>query len=726
MLMGMGAAVLPIVLHLLSRARYRDVDWAAMMFLDGADAPRRRNSRFTQWLLLGSRSLVIALLAAALARPVVRGAWAGQRAAGHLTAALLLDCSASMGFDENGRTRFQMAQAAARQILRNLRPGDRVSLILLGSPRSAADMEPTADLRAVESRVDDARVEPGSASVREGFDLAAEILARYGKSDRDIYLVTDRQALTWRGVDDAWAADFRQRLRAAGQSTRLFVLPVGGADADNLAVESARVVNPPAIAGQPTDVEVIVRNYGSVQHAAVPVSLEGAALNASERAVSLAAGQSAPAVFSVTFTHPGAQALTARLRSSGYTGDDQLDLAVNVIAPIRVLIVSGDERAGGFRGAGNYLSWALAPRKSAGVPGADPCNVTVVAADAWSEADLSKYQVVVLADVERFTAPQAQALDKFVYSGGGLLIAPGTLCRVDDYNARLYRDGAGVMPAQLQPPTSADGSDATTILGLSTDHPVFQFLRGRVELPSAQIIRYFPATPRQVRADVLARCMNDNPLLIQGRSEGGGRTLLLTTSLDADWSSLPLTNFYLPFVQSAVRYLADGAVPSGNLAPGKAILIRFDDPNPSRVITLDRPDGRRVKLEAIRRDKHAEVRYADTELPGTYKVTVQEAGQLPETLPFVVRPPREESDLTQLTPEGWQTMERSIGFTRLDPSRKPLAETLSANREGRELWGVLLAAVFVLSAAELALSRVGSIERAAPAPAALQPVEEIA
>ncbi|CAA9440331.1 MAG: hypothetical protein AVDCRST_MAG64-4111, partial [uncultured Phycisphaerae bacterium] len=34
MLVGLSLAVLPVVIHLLSRARYRTVDWGAMMFLD--------------------------------------------------------------------------------------------------------------------------------------------------------------------------------------------------------------------------------------------------------------------------------------------------------------------------------------------------------------------------------------------------------------------------------------------------------------------------------------------------------------------------------------------------------------------------------------------------------------------------------------------------------------------------------------------------------------------
>ena len=63
MLVAAGAAVLPVVIHLLSRSRYRSVDWGAMMFLDGADANRQRRSRLRQWLLLAVRTALVAVLA---------------------------------------------------------------------------------------------------------------------------------------------------------------------------------------------------------------------------------------------------------------------------------------------------------------------------------------------------------------------------------------------------------------------------------------------------------------------------------------------------------------------------------------------------------------------------------------------------------------------------------------------------------------------------------------
>jgi hypothetical protein len=709
MLIGVGAAVVPFVLHLLSRARYRDVDWGAMMFLQGADVRRNQSARFTQILLLCMRSLAIALLALALARPVMRGKWAGQESEGKMTAVLMLDCSASMGFDENGRTRFQMAQAAARQIIRGLRQGDRVALLLMGAPPSAGEREPTGDLRAIEARIDEAKLTNGRANLAESLDVAAEVLGRFPQSPHDIYVVSDRQALSWQSVDSQFVVDWKRRMRGSSPGTRMFVLPVGSADADNIAVESVRLLNPPAIAGQQTDIEVVVRNYGSVQHAAIPVSIDGVNPALPERYVSLAGGQSLAVPFSITFKEAGSQVLSAKVKSSGYTGDDQFDMVVNIIPPIRVLVISGDERSGQTHGASDYLRWALAPHAANGVAGGDPCVVTVAPADQWSEADLRKYQVVVLANVERFTVEQATAIESYVYGGGRLLIAPGSLSRVENYNTRFYHEGGGILPARLLPPTAADGSEATSLLGLQTDHPVFQFMRGRMELPAATINRYFPTIPRQNDSNVLARYLTNDPFLIE--ASVSVRVLLMTTALDSDWTTLPLSNFYLPFVQSAIRHLASGVAPDGNLPPGKVIQLRFDDSKTNRTVWVMRPDGKSSKLEVVfRPEKPPEVRYPHTELPGTYRVQVQEGGKT-QNVYFIVRPPREESDLTQLPEEQWQSLGRSLGFTRVDPTVRPVMEALAAEREGRELWGAALAAMLVLTVLEMGVARIGSVQQ---------------
>src|SRR3954454_19711519 len=83
MLAGLGGAAVPLVIHLLGRARYRTHDWGAMMFLAAPDAPRWRDAgKLREWTLLAVRMAAVGLLAIALARPVTAGGGRSANATG--------------------------------------------------------------------------------------------------------------------------------------------------------------------------------------------------------------------------------------------------------------------------------------------------------------------------------------------------------------------------------------------------------------------------------------------------------------------------------------------------------------------------------------------------------------------------------------------------------------------------------------------------------------------
>src|SRR5258706_2197242 len=121
MLAGIAGALLPLVLHLLSRSRYRTVEWGAMMFLDGGDARVMQSARIKQWVILLMRMGLVAALAMALAQPVMRGRWGGLARDARVNAVIVLDCSGSMQFDGNGKSRMELAGAAGRNILESLK-----------------------------------------------------------------------------------------------------------------------------------------------------------------------------------------------------------------------------------------------------------------------------------------------------------------------------------------------------------------------------------------------------------------------------------------------------------------------------------------------------------------------------------------------------------------------------------------------------------------------------
>src|SRR5205823_3672291 len=66
---GVAAVLLPILIHLLNKRKFRVVDWAAMEFLLDADKKNRRRIRLENVILLLLRCLAVFLIGLLLARP---------------------------------------------------------------------------------------------------------------------------------------------------------------------------------------------------------------------------------------------------------------------------------------------------------------------------------------------------------------------------------------------------------------------------------------------------------------------------------------------------------------------------------------------------------------------------------------------------------------------------------------------------------------------------------
>jgi len=711
MLAGIGGAAVPLVLHLLNRARYRSVDWAAMMFLDVGNARQHQSNRLKQWLMLLIRMALVALLAITLARPLASANWTvgGQTPA---LAVILLDRSASMDYQVAGKSRVDISREAVRQILATLKRGDEAALIVLGDSRPGPQPHPTTDLQSINDALAAGRYAvagSGQCNFADGLKLAADMFDRSKSTNRSLFVVTDRQAKNWEQMDEHYATSWRRRMAVPGPQPRMIVIPVGGDESENIAIEALNVLAPQVIARQTVEVEITVHNYGLAPQPVVPLTLSLGQRVLHSTTVSVAARASCVTRIPIRLDEVGPRLLTAQIQSTGLKRDATLAASVDVSNPINVLLIDGDLAHGGdtngvasgYRTQGDYLALALMPFKKIGREGADVAVVDRVPAEDFADIDSRKYRVVILANVARLSVPQARALEQHVYGGGGLLIAPGRLTRVDNLNEMLYRQGAGISPAPLAGVTSADGSAATSILGLDLQHPIFRFLKGSPDpIPRAVIGRYFPATVRQDDAHVLASYANGKPFLLQG-DYGRGHVLLFTSPLDADWNTLPSTNFYLPMVQLAVRYLA--ARPSRNIHPGEIIVADFPAPGQ---IDLTLPDGTRAPDYPRQTNQPAAARYADTQEPGVYWLTFTRQDDHTRTqVPFVVLPSHEESDLTPLTSQQWEQLANGLQFTRVELDKTALSSVVRQSSLHRELWPMLLTAVFALAMVESYLAR---------------------
>ena len=131
---------------------------------------------------------------------------------------------------------------------------------------------------------------------------------------------------------------------------------------------------------------------------------------------------------------------------------------------------------------------------------------------------------------------------------------------------------------------------------------------------------------------VVLRYENGAPALVEAEV-GRGRVLLLTTTVDREWTDLPIRPGFLPLMQEAARLLA--GAPSGEASSGltvgqrREIAMAPDD----RRIDVVKPSGqiRSLTPDASTRARERQTRrraalvFAETDEPGSYRVRATRA-----------------------------------------------------------------------------------------------------
>ncbi|HEV3021657.1 MAG TPA: BatA domain-containing protein, partial [Pirellulales bacterium] len=368
MLGWLAATAAPLLIHLLSRRRYREMPWAAMQYLLAAVRKSARRVRIEQWLLLTVRTAIIVTAVVALAEPALEHAGLSFVSGQRTHKLFVLDASYSMGYRAADRSLFERAKELAGRIVDESSQGDGFTLVLLASPPRVVVGNPAFEWAEFKDELDHLRLLDGGADLPATLAKVEEVLDAARRDNtrlthHEIYFLTDLGKNTWlpnlRGADAA--AEFRQRSERLAAQASIVVADLGQDAAENLAVESLSVAEPYATVGRELKFEAVVRNYGRQPRTRQLVELYVDGRRAGEDHVDLPAGGAAQAALTYRFDTPGEHQLEIRVAGDLLDVDNHRWRAVPVAGRLRVLCVNGKPSGGTYQGATDYLVVALAP-----------------------------------------------------------------------------------------------------------------------------------------------------------------------------------------------------------------------------------------------------------------------------------------------------------------------------------------------------------------------------
>jgi hypothetical protein len=513
-LLGMLAVGLPLWLHRLSSENPNRQQFSSAMFLEPGE-PRRVLAKKLQYLLLlALRIGVLVLLALAFARPALEGAAQALVDEGARLNVIVMDTSASMGHG----ARWQRAQREAETIIDDVPGGDLLQVVAVGRGARAV-VDPTLDPAAARQAMNS--LAPGLDHVDYG-ELMSSVdrMLRGVELPAVVHVITDLQ-------QSSMPTRFAEL--AAQAPLELEVHDVSSPDDENWAVQG--------LSWQPgaTAVAASVRGYAA-RAADRRLVLELNGERAAERPVSIPAGATATASFDGLELGAGANRVRIFLEPGDDLGvDDERFIVVKRPEPRSLLLVSADPR-------GRDALFLTAALEAVSGP---LTTIEPVAPAAIATLDLGSYAYVVVADAGALGDGNAAILRDYAEAGGALLLALGP--RSGGLAAVPVTGHTYSSTTQL----GASNAAIATVGFVDVSHPA---LAGTEELRMAKFFRYTAIEPRP-GDDVLVELDQGVPLLVDHRL-GAGRVMLFASSLDREWSDLPVLPVFVPLISGLSAHLA--------------------------------------------------------------------------------------------------------------------------------------------------------------------------
>ncbi len=535
-LIGLAAAILPVLIHRLTRRKAIIKRFSAVRLLIKSQQVMTRPQRLKHLFLLALRVLAVMGLALLMSRPLLVRPGFLNLEKGTATI-IIIDNSMSMGYREDHGRRFDIAKDAAQEIIKRL--NGQIALIPTASLQKGGRwMSREEALQELEEiPLSFGRGDP-MVALNRGYRLLKEM-----KRSGEILILGDMARGDWEGFD-------LSRLGTVPSEPRVSFLRIGSPKRDsNLTIKEMNLIEAQPVVSVPARIEVVLANF-SDQPREILIQFHLAQTKRDQKSVAIKAMDQAKVHFEILFDRPGWTEGEIRISSDRLASDDVFYFSVNVSEKIKTLVVDGDPRTSRRASESYYLINALYP----GGTGTSPFQVQVVTEGEFSHMNTETYGALFLLNVAR---PQSSRILSILESGRPVFIFLGDRIIPEEYN------GLPLFPWRIREvketvPMGITGIDRSrSILNLIAE------VSGE-SLQTAQFRRYFKI---EGGAKPLLTLSNGDPLLVEA-GVGKSKVFLFTSSADLDWNDLPLKAVYLPLIQGMLKE-AVGLVKKNVLPPAE-------------------------------------------------------------------------------------------------------------------------------------------------------------
>jgi hypothetical protein len=571
-LIGLGAVLLPVIAHLISKKSGTKKRFAALTFLLASQGETARRSNIKDLFLLLLRSLIIVLLVIVFAKPAVFSfTRLGAHDAGSI--AFIIDNSFSMGYSNN----FGTAKNKAKELIESLPDGSFATVLpLVQTGKSKLGI--TQDKRKMKRDLKSIELSNSYTDNERRIEEAFGLLQNTPNQRKEVLFFTDLQRNGWTNEDihRDW----------------LTLIDVSEAEVlHNNAVTDFNIKETEELIRS----DVAVTNFQDTESGKILASIF---INDNELRgfFQIEPESTQQKQFSYHKSQIPAGEIISRVE---ITPDNlEVDNKRYFVLPreegMRVLIVDGDPREIARLSESFYINGALETLSEVLT-----LNLQLKDNDSFISEDLENYDLIFMANVGDITPNKSEEIKKFIKNGGTLIIFLGNRIRSNVYNKLLY----DVLPAEI-------GSTTEGEFTLVPENFYLELVKNKDRLKGVNVNKLYNLIPTE-KSHIIMSASNKFPFMIKN-DVAKGTVILFASTADLSWNNLSLSPLYLPIIKKLFDLPVSKKSLDRNISVGDELTIEIGD-DLDEVTVID-PLGKKYNIN------RENTKFLNTYVPGIYKV----------------------------------------------------------------------------------------------------------
>ncbi|MCX8055901.1 MAG: BatA domain-containing protein, partial [Ignavibacteria bacterium] len=254
-LIGLFAASIPVLLHLLNLRKLKNIEFSSLKFLKELQKTKIKRLKIKQIILLILRTLIITFTVLAFARPIIEGSIPGFENYAKSSIIILIDNSYSMDVSDELGNRFVQAKKSAEKIINSMKEGDEALIVEMSSINNSFQPTFTKNKDLLIQSLSQIKLQPIPASLDNSMRLAAKFFQHSNNFAKELFVISDAQKNVFHSEDS---------LKLDNKNIAIYFIPIGYSssnDFENLSVDSIDVLTRFFTIGKTVELSVTVKNH---------------------------------------------------------------------------------------------------------------------------------------------------------------------------------------------------------------------------------------------------------------------------------------------------------------------------------------------------------------------------------------------------------------------------------------------------------------------------------